>query len=417
MRTLRVPLVGLLALVLTLAAPSAQAQEEQGGFGLDLSGEDTAQPEQEAPDEGEEQSGSLGLDLSGETVSKELLPRVVLLGLDTPERAGAAMASRWLRAIYTAIRTNNQWVLSSPLKEVREKLADGYAAALRCGEASCLAEPADTLEADLLVTSRLALEDDGWTLRLWTYDRDRKQVETDVLTGRSPRDAKFQKAGAELLAQRIQGLARQRSILQVKVNVPQAVARLGERMLGVGNLEVRVAPGEANLFVEAEGFSSFAKTITLKPGERNTVEVYLELSGPAPDSPPSEVVAEAMQQEPSEPTIFSRPALYTAVLGVLVMGAGVVVGQQATEIANRAPDANGDGIADITRRERLEGRDKANLSTALVSSGAAVAGGSALWLFLMPTRSEPAKSVAPVTAPAGASGGTTSLHLIVGGSF
>jgi hypothetical protein len=417
MRTLRVPLIGLFSLVLTLAAPSARAQEEQGGFGLDLSGEDTAQPEQEAPAEGEEQPGSLGLDLSGDTVSKELLPRVVLLGLDTPERAGAAMASRWLRAIYTAIRTNNQWVLSSPLKEVREKLADGYAAALRCGEASCLAEPADTLEADLLVTSRLALEDDGWTLRLWTYDRDRKQVETDVLTGRSPRDAKFQRAGAELLAQRIQGLARQRSILQVKVNVPQAVARLGERILGVGNLEVRVAPGEANLFVEAEGFSSFAKTITLKPGERNTVEVYLELSCPAPDSPPSEVVAEAMQQEPSEPTIFSRPALYTAVLGVLVMGAGVVVGQQATEIANRAPDANGDGIADITRRERLEGRDKANLSTALVSSGAAVAGGSALWLFLMPTRSEPAKSVAPVTAPAGASGGTTSLHLIVGGSF
>jgi hypothetical protein len=60
------------------------------------------------------------------------------------------------------------------LKEVREKLAGGYAAALRCGEASCLAEAADTLEADLLVTSRLALEDDGWTLRLWTYDRDRK---------------------------------------------------------------------------------------------------------------------------------------------------------------------------------------------------------------------------------------------------
>jgi hypothetical protein len=419
MRTFGVPLVGLFALVLTLAAPSARAQEDQGGMGLDLSGEDTAQPEQETPAAGEEQPGSIGLDLSGDTVNRELLPRVVLLGLYTPERAGAAMASKWLRAFYTATRTNDQWVLNSPLKEVREKLADGYAAALRCGEASCLAEAADTLEADLLVTSRLALEDDGWTLRLWTYDRDRKQMETDVLTGRSPRDAKFQKAGAELLAQRIQGLARKRAILQVKVNVPQAVTRLGDRLLGAGNIEVNVSPGEANLIVEAEGFSSFAKTITLKPGEKNTVDVYLELSGPAPDSPPSEVVAEATQQKkgPSEPTIFSRPALYTAVLGVLVMGAGVMVGQQATKIANRAPDANGDGIADITRVERLQGRDKANLSTALVSSGAAVAGGSALWLFLMPTRGEPAKSVAPVTAPAGASSGTTSVHLVVGGSF
>ena len=245
-------------------------------MGLDLSG-DTSQPEQETPAAGEEQPGSIGLDLSGDTVNTELLPRVVLLGLDTPERAGAAMASKWLRAFYVAIQTNDQWVLSSPLKEVRERLADGYAAALRCGEASCLAEPADTLEADLLVTSRLALEDDGWTLRLWTYDRDRKQVETDVLTGRSPRDAKFQKAGAELLAQRIQGLARKRAILQVKVNVPQAVARLGDRMLGAGNIEVNVAPGEANLIVEADGFSSFAKTITLKPGEKNTVDVYVEL--------------------------------------------------------------------------------------------------------------------------------------------
>lgn len=416
MRTFGVPLIGLFALVLALAAPSARAQEDQGGMGLDLSSEDTSQ---EAPAAGEEQPSSIGLDLSGDTVNTELLPRVVLLGLDTPERAGAAMASKWLRAFYTAIRSNDQWVLSAPLKEVRERLTDGYAAALRCGEASCLAEPADTLEADLLVTSRLALEDDGWTLRLWTYDRDRKTVETDVLTGRSPRDAKFQKAGAELLAQRIRGLARKRAILQVKVNVPQAVTRLGDRMLGAGNIEANVPPGKANLIVEAEGFSSFAKTVTLQPGEKNTVNVYLELSGPAPDSPSSEVVAEAMQQRerPSEPTILSRPALYTAVLGVLVMGAGVVVGQEAQGIANRAPDANGDGIADITRLERLQGRDKANLSTALVSSGAAIAGGSALWLFLVPTRSEPVKSVAPVSTPAGASGGTTSLHFIVGGNF
>ncbi len=418
MRTFGVPLTSLLVLALVLAAPSARAQDEQGGMGLDLSGEDTSQSDQEAPAAGEEQPGSIGLDLSGDTGNTELLPRVVLLGLHTPERAGAAVASKWLRGLYTAIRSNEQWVLSAPLKEVREKLSDGYGDALRCGEASCLAEPADTLEADLLVTSRLALEDEGWTFRLWTYDRDRKTVETDVLSGRSPRDAKFQKASAELLAQWIQGLARKRSILQVKVNVPQAVARLGERMLGVGNIEVNVPPGEANLIVEAEGFSSFAKTITLTPGEKNTVDVYLELSGPAPDSPPSEVVAEATKQrEPSEPTIFGRPALYTAVIGVLAIGAGVMVGQQAKGIANRAVDANGDGIADITRLERLQGRDKANLSTALVAGGAAAAGGSVLWLVLMPTRSEPAKAVAPSRAPGGASGSTTSLQLILGGSF
>ena len=110
----------------------------------------------------------------------------MLLGLDTPERAGAAVAGRWLKGLYVAARSNEQWVLSSPLKQVREKLGGGYAAALSCSQAACLAEPAGTLEADLLVTSRLALEDGGWTFRLWTYDRDRNKVETDMVTGRSP---------------------------------------------------------------------------------------------------------------------------------------------------------------------------------------------------------------------------------------
>jgi hypothetical protein len=417
MRTFGLPLTGLLALALGLAAPSARAQ---GEMGLDLSGSDTSQSDStesaETPS-GEEQPGAIGLDLSGEVANSELLPRVVLLGLDTPERAGAAVGARWLRGLYVAIRSNEQWVLSSPLKEVREKLGDGYAAALRCGQASCLAEPAESLDADLLVTARLALEDDGWTLRLWTYNRDRNKVETDVLTGRSPRDVKFQKAGAELLAQRIKGLAQKRATLAVKVNVPQAVVRLGERTLGVGSIEARVAPGESNLIVEADEFTSYAKTITLKPGEKNSVEVYLESSGAAPDSP-SEVVAEAAKkrESPSGPTVFSRPALYTAVVGVLAIGAGVMVGMQAKKIANRAPDADGNGIADITRGERIDGQKQANLSTALLAGGAAVAGGSALWLIVMPTRSEPAKA-APSVVPGGTSGSTTAVHLFFGGSF
>ena len=101
MRTSGVSLSALLTLVLTLAAPSALAQEEQGGMGLDLSGGDTTQ-EQETP-AGEEQTGAIGLDLSGDTTNAELLPRVVLLGLDTPERAGAAVGPRWLKALYVAI--------------------------------------------------------------------------------------------------------------------------------------------------------------------------------------------------------------------------------------------------------------------------------------------------------------------------
>ncbi|MBN1207067.1 MAG: PEGA domain-containing protein [Myxococcaceae bacterium] len=422
MRTLGISLSGLIALSLALVAPPAHAQQDEGGFGLDLSGSDSAQSEtpdtQDAASEEEEvQPGGIGLDLSGETSSPELLPRLVLLGLDTPERAGAAVASRWLRMLYGAARSNGQWVLSAPLKEVRQRLGGGYKAALRCSEPSCLAEPADQLEADLVVTARLALEDAGWTLRLWTYDRDRNKVEVDAVTGRNPRDAKFQKAGAELLAERLKALARPRAVLKVNVNVPQAVVRLGERTLGVGGVEARVSPGEQNLIVEADEFTPYAKTITLPPGEKTTVEVYLESAGPAPDSP-SEVVAEATRKSegPSAPSILRRPALYTAVVGLLTVGAGVVVGMQAKEIADRAPDADGNGIADITRRERIDGQSKANLSTALMVGGAAAVGGSVAWLVLVPTHSEPPKA-APSVASGGASGGTTGLHLVLGGSF
>src|SRR5690349_5793147 len=106
MRTSGGFLSALLALVFALGAPSALAQEDQGGMGLDLSGGDTSQ-EQETP-AGEEPLGAVGLDLSADTSSAELLPRMVLLGLDTPERAGAAVAPRWLRTLYVAVRTNDQ---------------------------------------------------------------------------------------------------------------------------------------------------------------------------------------------------------------------------------------------------------------------------------------------------------------------
>ena len=408
---------GLLALAALVALPSlAEAQE---GMGLDLSSE-TEQPAstdtQDPAAEGGERPG-IGLDLSADVASADLLPRVVLLGIDTPERAGAAVASRWVRSLYGALRTTiAQAVPGASIANARERLADGYDAALSCAEASCLAEPAETLEADLLVTSRLALEDGGWVFRLWTFDRDRNAVVADELSGRNPRDAKFQQGAAALLAKRVREQARQRALLKVKVNVPQAVVRLGERTLGVGSLEARVAPGEGNLIVEAEDFAPYAKTVELPAGKTTAVDVYLESAGPAPDSP-TDVVAEApRKKESSEPTIFGRPALYTALLGLVAAGAGVAIGQGAKSTASRAVDADSNGIADITRKERLDAQRQANLSTALVVGGAAAAGASVAWLALVPTRA-PAAQGGTTVAPGGSGGGSTSLHLFVGGSF
>lgn len=406
-----------LALVLVLAAPAVRAQQEEGGMGLDLSGsESPSQDASETPAEEGTQPGPIGLDLSAEASSTtELLPRIVLLGLETPERAGAAVATRWLKALYSAVRGSGQVTLGASLPEARERLADGYETALRCGEASCLAEPAESLDADLLVTARLALEDEGWMLRLWTYDRDRNVVESDSVKGRSPRDAKFQQAASRLLAERIQGLARPRSLLKVNVNVPQAVVRIGEKTLGVGSLEARVAPGDVTLTVEAEEYSSFTKALTLPPGEKASVDVYLEAAGPAPEGPMDAVANLQKKREgPSGPSIFSRPALYTALVGLAAVGAGAVMGSSAKKVADRATDANGDGIIDVTRKERIDAQAQANLATALMAGGGAVAAGSVVYLVLVPAKSAPPPSA---TSTGVSPASSTALHLLFGGSF
>ncbi|WP_224365014.1 PEGA domain-containing protein [Hyalangium versicolor] len=420
MRRLGSPLSGLLTLSLMLVAPVVGAQQG-GGMGLDLSGSDSSQSDTtenpESPAGGDEQPGSIGLDLSGEVSNSELLPHVALVGLDTPERAGAAVAGKWLKGLFTAARSNAQWVMNTPLKAVREKLGKEYGATLRCAQANCFADAAETVEADLLVTTRLALEDDGWTFRVWTYDRDRNRVETDSVTGRTPRDVKFQKAGADLLSQQLKRLARLRSIIVVKVNVPQAVTKLGDKTLGVGNIQRNVPPGESTLLVEADGFTTYNKPVTLKPGEKTSVEAFLQLPGPGPEGPVSEVVAEATTKKSSSaPAILKRPAFYTAIIGALAVGAGVVVGMQAKKTADDAQDTDGDGIANITRKERIDLASQANLSTALLAGGAAVAGGSVLYLVLMPTRSEaPKATVEPGTGTG--STPSTAIHLLVGGSF
>ncbi|HYO69899.1 MAG TPA: PEGA domain-containing protein, partial [Archangium sp.] len=423
MRTPVVYVAGLLALALTAGPARAQ------GLGLDLSGDSSTQgneQSQEGQDTGEgtppdsEQGGmGLGLDLSSGTPAAEgadLQPRFALVGLDTPERAGAAVAKRWMAWLQAvALRTGRVAKASEPA-EIREQLAADYAAALRCEEASCLSGPADTIDADLLTTARLALEDEGWTLRLWTYDRDRGVVETDVVTGRKPTDSNFIREAGEVLSRRVKELARPRSMLKVSSNVSQAVVRVGERMLGVGTVEVKLPPGQVQLIVEADEYSTYTKTLTLVPGETQEVAVRLELNGPAPEGPPADAVASVKKKKssgPSGPTVFSRPALYTTVLGLAAVGAGVAMGMG---LQGKVQDANGDGIMDLSRAEYLAARQQSMISTALMAGGGAVAGGSLLWLLIVPARSEPvSSSVAPVSSGKGTSG--TVLYFVMGGSF
>lgn len=418
MRTPVVYVAGLLALA--LAAGPARAQE--GGLGLDLSGDSSTQSNEQPEDSGEGTSQDagglgLGLDLSGGAPGADLQPRFALVGLDTPDRAGAAAAKRWVGWLQAVALRTGRVVKASDPAGAQEALTADYDSALRCEEASCLSGPAETLDVELLTTARLALEDGGWTLRLWTYDRDRGVVETDVVTGRKPTDGNFIREAGAVLSKRVTELARPRSLLKVSCNVSQAVVRVGERMLGVGNIEAKLPPGEVQLIVEADDYSTYTKTLTLAPGETQEVAVRLELNGPAPEGPPAEAVASVKKKSSGKSSggssVFSRPALYTTVLGLAAVGAGVAMGMG---LQGKVQDANGDGVMDVTRTEYLAARQQSMLSTALMAGGGAVAGGSLLWLLIVPARAEPASSsVAPVSSGKGTSG--TALHFVIGGSF
>jgi hypothetical protein len=400
MRIPSAPSIALLALALWVHPAWAQ----EGGMGLDLSTETSTQ-EQESPD--------MGLDLRSDDPKTELMPRFVLLGLDTPERAGAQQASTWLKTLARGAMSSGMVTPGSNPQETRERLGEGYDAAVRCSEVSCLAEPADALDADLLTTARLSLEDAGWTLRAWTYDRDRRVVVEDVVTGRNPRDAAFQKEAAAKLSSRMMALARPRAVLKVTVNVPQAVVKVGERILGVGSVEARLPPGTAQLEVSADEYSTFTRTLNLKPGATEEVEVRLEISGPAPEGPGDERVAGVAGRRGGGPSLFKRPALYTALVGLAAVGAGVVLGMGAKDVESRAGDTDGDGIFDVSRKERLDAQSQANLATALIAGGGVVAAGSVVWLVVVPTRSAPAAT----SLEPGGGGASSALHLIVGGSF
>ncbi|AGC42235.1 hypothetical protein MYSTI_00886 [Myxococcus stipitatus DSM 14675] len=394
--------VAMLALVL-LARPSWA--QEQGGLGLDLSSDTSSQTS--SPQE------SVGLDLregDGNTVS--LTPRYILLGLETPERAGAQQATVWLRELARGAVSSGMVAFGGNLREVRERLESGYDAALRCTQAACMSGPAEALDADLMTAARLSLEDAGWTLRTWTYDRDKNVVHEDAVTGRNPKDAAFQKEAATKLGNRLMGLARPRALLKVTVNVPTAVVKVGERILGVGSVEARVAPGTVQVEVSAEEYATFTKTVALKPGGREEVVVRMEISGPAPEGP-EEAVARAMSAREGGTPIYKRPALYTALVGLAAVGVGLVMGKGAKDVEKRATDADGDGMMDITRKERLDAQSKANLATALLIGGGVATAGSVTWLLVVPARSE-----APASAnPASSGASSTALHVVVGGSF
>jgi hypothetical protein len=68
----------------------------------------------------------------------------------------------------------------------------------------------------------------------------------------------------------------------VKVNVPQAVTRLGDRLLGAGNIELNVSPGEANLIVEVSASTPSRTTAPISSDRASNTHSIRRASGLQP---------------------------------------------------------------------------------------------------------------------------------------
>ena len=112
-----------------------------------------------------------------------------------------------------------------------------------------------------------------------------------------------------------------------------------------------------------------------------------------------------------KPAPTFRPGWLVALGGVLVAGVGAGLGASAQAVADRAKDANGDGVLDVTRQVMLNAQGNATLANVLMVTGGAVAVGGGLWFLLAPTA-----PAAPASAALGGTGGT-GFSVMAGGTF
>lgn len=381
------PLTFGVLLLLGGAAPAA-AQ----GFGLDLSEETPA----ETP------AQSFGLDLSG----PELRPTAAVVGARFGEEGAPASFDA---SLVKALASTGRFSRVLGPAEVAEKLgdADEALAARGCMEDACAIQLANQFDVDVVLFAQAPARGRGETT-LALYSRDTRALERMSATNAVSRGS-LAPGAADALASAIEPFTSPRALLKLTVNVEEATAKLGERTLGQGNLEVPITPVPDVLRVSAPGYTTWEQDVSASPGE--TIELSATLARAAPQQDllaerpeaPVEVRAASTGTE-----LYERPGFFLVIAGVAALGLGFGIGASATSVEGRAVDANGDGALDVTRAEALGAERSAVLANVLVASGVALAGGGVAWLVLTP-------SVQP--APAASVGSGSAVGLVLSGGF
>ena len=323
-------------------------------------------------------AANLGLDLSTDTVDRR--PPLAFIGVTAP--AEDLELASWLEGGLSGVAQklgSFKAVLSAA--DVRDRMGEGYQALVKCGEAQCLEDAGEALEAERLLRVELLRDGDSAKARIVTFARGEASAQSREVPISRMKKNDVLKALSGPYKEALAALGTTLAELKVTANVP-AVVTLGRRTLGMAPRDDMVPAGKQPLEVSADGFLADKRELSLSPGQVEEVSVRLAAVQLARDLPDEPVKKKA--PGPMLSGIWTRPGLYVAAAGLVAAGVGLAFGASAMGIQARATDANGDGILDITRAEALSARNSALAADLLVGAGAAMAVGGGIWFFITP---------------------------------
>jgi hypothetical protein len=177
--------------------------------------------------------------------------------------------------------------------------------------------------------------------------------------------------------------------IQLAVTPKDATATLDGEALDASS-EAPADPGEHRISVEAPGYETQTRTITLREGVRERVEVRLSRGGP--------VQAAAVADESGSSGGSKVPAIIAFSVGAVGIGLGATFGALAFKEASSAKDqCNGNVCPPSASDELAASKRNGTISTiSFVAGGAAVATGVVLWIVSPGKKSDDAKKDARV---------------------
>jgi len=273
---------------------------------------------------------------------------------------------------------------------------------------ACLSSLSANLGGGKLLAGTLDTDDVHYVVRLVLLDLDSGELiasaQREILIASRSLEPSFDSMLPDLLA------GKSVAPTAVTITSPQKHARgqVDDRPLGELPATVQLSPGRHEFKAEKGNYLPTDRFIEIPPGTTAAVDLPLTLMPNHVDPDEAASLTPEVHTAPSpagttnaapvaEPARAGGVPVGTWValgIGAAAGGAGAYLGITEKGIANKAVDANHDGVLDITRADAINGhRDAVMANVCFGAAGVAVLAGAILWLADDGGKPDPAKSV------------------------